>query len=305
MVNLIPMANDHIGLIVGCMNVRSLLNAIDLVRPTFQNSKFQILGFSETWLNQKIDSSLVHMNNYVLHRQDRNFTSSNNEIKKGGGICLYVDMNLKTKSMHLKELNISNPNIECQWLEICHDHQRNIIIGNLYRPPNGDVDKFLEYIEQCLGTMNLGNKDLIICGDVNIDVLDKANISTKKLTEFITQTGLSNYIKAPTRYSSTRNSCIDHIYSNSDIILDSGVLDVNISDHELVYIIRKRSKTVHTKGEFTGRSYIGYNQEAFFRLIDNSPWENFYENTDPNVLWNLFKNNIKRAADVLCPPKLF
>ena len=174
-----------------------------------------------------------------MHRQDRNLLNVNNEIKKGGGICLYVDNNSKTKSHHLKDLNTSSPNIECQWLEICYDYQRNIVAGNLYRPPNGDIDLFVDYIEQCIKTLDLGSKDLIICGDVNIDVLDKTNTSTKKLLEFLTQIGLTNYISVPTRYSATKNRCIDHIYSNSNIILYNGVLDVNISDHKLVYLVRK------------------------------------------------------------------
>ena len=286
MANLIPMAKYHKGLTVGSMNVRSLLNVIDMIRPTFQNSNFHILGFSETWLNQNIDSSSLLLDNYILHRQDRNFMNTNQEVKKGGGICLYVDKNIKTKTLHLQNLNRSSAIIECQWLELCFEHQRNIIIGNLYRPLSGDVDLFLEYIEQCIETLDMGNKDLIICGDVNIDMLDKSNISTTKLVEFLGQSGLTNHIKAPTRYSSTKNSCIDHIYSNSSIILDSGVLDIN--DHELVYIVRKRSKTVHIKGEFTGRSYIGYNQDEFFRLLENAKWDTFYDITDPNDLWNFF-----------------
>ena len=68
MVNVLPMANSHKCLIVGSMNVRSLYNVIGMVRPTFQNSNFHILGFSETWLNHKIDSSPSSLNNYVLHR---------------------------------------------------------------------------------------------------------------------------------------------------------------------------------------------------------------------------------------------
>ena len=45
--------------------------------------------------------------------------NNNNEIKKGGGVCLYVDKNIKTKTLHLSELNASNPKIESQWLELC------------------------------------------------------------------------------------------------------------------------------------------------------------------------------------------
>ena len=305
MVEIIPLANCHKGLRVGCLNVRSLYNVFDLVKTTFQHSEFHVLGFSETWLNQNIDSSLVAMENYVLHRQDRKFVNVNNEIKKGGGICLYVDKNIKTKSIHLNDANVSSCNIECQWIELCLEKQRNIVIGNLYRPPNGDPDEFIEYLENSIEGFNLDNKDLIICGDVNIDVLDKTNESTKKLIEFLSQTGLTNLIKTPTRFSNNKNSCIDHIYSNSYSIIDSGVLDVNISDHEFVYMVRKKLKSVHTKSEFTGRSYVNYIPDEFKRLLDIASWDTFYNNTDPNILWDFFKKEIITAADILCPQKIF
>ena len=105
MEDLILEANSHKGLRVGCLHVCILYNVFDLVKTTYQHSKFLILGFSETWLNQSIDSSLISLNNYVLHRQDRNFLNKNNEIKKGGGICLYIDNSIKTKSMHLPDMS--------------------------------------------------------------------------------------------------------------------------------------------------------------------------------------------------------
>ena len=184
-------------------------------------------------------------------------------------------------------MNISCGNIECQWIELCYEHQRNIIIGNVYRPPNGDVDEFIEHLENCIGKIDTGKKDIFICGDVNIDMLDKKNSSTLKLVEFLSQVGLSNYIKNPTRYSKHKNSCIDHIYSNSNSISDCGVLDVNISDHELVYIVRKKSKPTNTKCEFTGRSYVRYSPDILNRLLNNDSWDEFFNETDPNILWNI------------------
>ena len=67
--------------------------------------------------------------------------------------------------------------------------------------------------------------------------------------------------------------------------------------------LRKRAKPVHMKGEFMGRSYFDFDKNEFFRLLDNSPWDKFYENTDPKVLWNIFKKYIMDAADQTCPKK--
>ena len=64
MANLIPLANTHKGLVVGCLNIRSLFNVIDTVRATFQNNVFHVICMSETWLHQNIDSQLVLLDNY-------------------------------------------------------------------------------------------------------------------------------------------------------------------------------------------------------------------------------------------------
>ena len=161
-------------------------------------------------------------------------------------------------------LNVSNKDIECQWIELCLDHQRNLIIANVYRPPQGDVDDFISYLENSLDNLNLVNKDVFILGDMNIDVSDKKAHDSKKLTAFILPNGLTNCIRNPTRYCSTKASCIDHIYTNSAMVSDSGVLDINISDHEMVYLVRKKVKTKVTSGEFSGRSYRNYDRDRFF-----------------------------------------
>ena len=83
------------------------------------------------------------------------------------------------------------------------------------------------------------------------------------------------------------------------MILDSGVLDVNISDHELVYLIRKKSK------EFIGRSYYGYDRDVFVRNLENATWDTFYENNDPNILWEIFLKIPQKTIDELCPQKTF
>ena len=121
--------------------------------------------------------------------------------------------------------------IECQWVELSFPKQKNVIICNLYRPPQGNIKKFLEYVESCMERIDYVRKDLFIMGDTNIDVLDKTVAQVKDLKEFLSQCGLRNHIKDTTRYSDTKNSCLDHIYSNCNIVNDSGTLDVFFSDH--------------------------------------------------------------------------
>ena len=166
-------------------------------------------------------------------------------------------------------------------------------------------DIFISYLEGCLEDFDLPNKDVYIFGDINIDVLDKKHDSTKKLTELLSQTGLTNYIREPTRFTIGRNSCLDHIYSNSTKVFTSGVLDVNISDHEMVYIVHKKLKSSNVSGDFKGRSYRNHNRERFVNDLTHQDWGRFFETTDPNQLWPTFHGYIMESINPMCPLKTF
>ena len=70
---------------------------------------------------------------------------------------------------HLEQFCISNNDIECQWLEVMNLNQRNIVLCNLYRPLQGDVERFVAHLELCLENIDITTKDVFIMGDVNID----------------------------------------------------------------------------------------------------------------------------------------
>ena len=51
----------------------------------------------------------------------------------------------------------------------------------------------------------------------------------------ISQLGLNNLIKIPTRLSTYKNSLIDNILTNSNSILLNGVINTDISDHSVIF----------------------------------------------------------------------
>ena len=50
----------------------------------------------------------------------------------------------------LANLDKSNTNIEMQWVLIHRPHSKNIVACNVYRPPNGDLQKAISCLEDCL-----------------------------------------------------------------------------------------------------------------------------------------------------------
>ena len=275
-------------------------------KTTFTNTNIQILGLSETWLSDVIPTQLVDLPGYTMYRNDRKFVNPvTNQTKKGGGVCLFISNNLNCMVHHLAELDKSTADIESQWVELSFANQKNVIVCNLYRPPQGDTNQYLKYIESCLECFDYVRKDLFIMGDANIDVLDKTSPKAKELKEFLLQCGLTNHIKEVSRYANEKNSCLDHIYSNCNIVNDCGTLDISISDHLPIFLDRKKMQVLQNKVEFTGRSYLNYNTEIFTDELNARPWDKFDAETDPNVLWKIFHDNVYQTLDVLCPSKKF
>ncbi len=69
-------------MVIGSLNVNSLLLHIDEVRKLIKDKGFHILAIDETKLDSKIADSLLGVDGYALHRQDRD--------RHGGGVTVYV-----------------------------------------------------------------------------------------------------------------------------------------------------------------------------------------------------------------------
>ena len=113
---------------------------------------------------------------------------------------LYISNKLQYNTQDLHMPDISSKNIECQWVKIVLDKQRNVIIGNLYRPPQGNIQDCIDYLENVTERFNLTREDLFIMGDFNVDFLVKNENSFKFLNQFCIQPGLDAHIMESTHF---------------------------------------------------------------------------------------------------------
>ena len=80
-------------------------------------------------------------------------------------------------------------------------------------------------------------KDIVLTGDANCDLILKTPRSDA-LWSFCTSVNAHQLIDRPTRVTLTSRSLLDIVMvSNKDIVKTSGVLDLTISDHDLVYVV--------------------------------------------------------------------
>lgn len=253
-----------------------------------------------------MSSDLLNIEGYSFERFDRKWLGMNNKVKAGGGVCMYIRSDINYSATELSHLNASNNNIECQWLKINQPNMRKIIICNCYRPPTGSVEIFIDYLNDKINSIVDGtNYDIFVMGDMNIDYLKESSPARRSLKNLERLCGLTQIIKQPTRYS-TRSSLLDLIFTNSNYILKSGVIDLNLSDHECVFVIRKKEYNIKkTTTKFDGRSYKHYNVNLFQSNLKHDDWTTFYNTSNPDNCWDIMYNKIINHISTMCPVRHF
>ena len=289
------------------LNIRSLYckNKFEMFKQQLIDSNIHVIGISETWLKNELPSNIVQISGYDIIRNDRTWTEKG-KVKSGGGVCIYIKNDLIYSSEKYKFLNVSSKNIESQWISMNYPKMREIIIVNIYRPPQGNIKEFCDKLSDDLSRFDPTKKrEFYFMGDFNINTLDKLDENSKEVNSLFTRFGLKSFIHETTRFGKITNNCLDNIYSNSDIILNAGTLNWNYSDHQAVFINRKRVSDKKTRSCFTGRSYKNYNKEEFQDNLRDLPWNDFFTIEDPDICWPIFIDRIISTLDEMCPEKLF
>ena len=136
-------------------------------------------------------------------------------------------------------------------------HMKPIIVGIIYRPSH--QSKFLDIFEENLPKLNTSYREIYFLGDFNINLFEKEknmfsinprvkmkkNLDsfTKKYHECCNLFGLKQLIKCSTRVTCNNSSIFDHVLASfPDRVSQSGVIDIGISDHQLIYCTKKTAR---------------------------------------------------------------
>lgn len=129
--------------------------------------------------------------------------------------------------------------------------------------------------------------------------------SFKKLKKMETKYNLTHFISAHTRCTAASSTILDLIFTNSSCIASASPIEINISDHEPVVIIRKSTRQKLPRVSFTCRSYQNYSREAFQADLYNHDWSLFYDGSGVDEMWDIMEQAILDTADSHCPYKSY
>ena len=196
------------------------------------------------------------------------------------------------------------------WIKISLENVRPIVVVNIYRPPQGNYKKCCEIISDAFDKADLkDNTDIFLMGDFNINFKSKATPEYRELDFTTRSLGLRQLITSPTRITFREGTIIENtidlLFSNSEHIVTAKTLDFNISDHLGIMVSRKKTPIKSNKIDFKGRSYRNYVKEEFQQKLIDTDWYEFYNNNDPNWLWEFMYQTILRNIESMCPMKSF
>lgn len=230
------------------VNSRSLLKHFSEYETYFNSlgspnfDCFDILSFTETWLDDNLEQ-LAAFEKYKAifkHKVGR---------KEGGGIAIYIKEDLNYS--HRLDLSIPSDKqhlFDCIFIEISSPTlKKKVIVGIFYRSPSfNSIPEFTTILSELLEQISQENKEVILLGDTNIDLLKyKSNKATSDYLDTLIANSYYPVNTLPTRIVRSSTTLIDHIlkkHSNSNCV--GGTFLDDISDHCINFILLFTNKSV-------------------------------------------------------------
>ena len=192
--------------------------------------------------------------------------------KVGGGVCVYTKDNFKISS--LNDLSyIADSGLHMLWLKVQVGNLRSFLICTAYRPPNAPLNCFKTDFSRTLVSALLMSKSIYILGDLNCNVLNTGDPACQAPLNFCSTLNLAQLITQPTRTTESSATLLDVILvSNKELVIESNVVPISISDHDLVYATLQLKNDCQKPVYVNTRSFRQYNPNSFFQDVSYAPW---------------------------------
>ena len=250
-------------------NAHSIVNKIDELQLLIEAEHPDVIGISETWLEDNIVDNDLIVNDYNIYRHDR--------VKKiGGGVLLLVWKGIKT----IIREDLTNKFNEIVWCDLITIN-RKLIIGVCYRSPSITI----EDEKNLYDLLNVVSKEnFILMGDFNfgnsIDWKSNVNHGQDKIfLKFIIKKFLIQHVDHPPRDSNILDLIIS---SDTDLVKDI-VVGENFgnSDHQII-----RFNIVVTYLNDKKKKYRNYSKGNYVTAIEMAN----------KVIWNtVMKDNFLKG----------
>ena len=298
--------NSHVPML-RCyyFNARSLKSKLADLHSILYSNKYDVIGVSETWLNENFDSFLLDPQNaYKIYRKDRYSGNS------AGGVCFFVAKHLKCLSPNV-EIVSATDNSEIITCSVFYNDAK-LNLSCVYLAPNLEIDAF----EQSLNTLARiiqADGTHVVIGDFNLPKIDwnlMTSSSDSKSTLFLDMcldNGLTQLVDEPTRLKNV----LDLVLTNNEkCISELEVVEpFSTSDHDSVAFVVQMGpcKTVDRDVTNTNTRYKIWSMakwDAFESYCQDINWHQLIcVCANANELWSCFTAVLTEGIANFVPEK--
>ena len=250
---------------------------------------FHTLVLTETW-NQKKYINLCTLENFKGVHTYRDVPNRTARGGPGGGVSIFTDPTIYDLKK-INTLSVCNETIETCVAKLFRKDNASMehFIVGVYRPHTDSEENFTTALHEILSNPLLHNKNVIIAGDMNIDLLDHGD---NYVNQYICMLNSLNYIQTvnkATRFPNGSNwhnpSCLDHIATNRLTNYVAPIFFVDISDHcgsALRLKLDETPPTTNKKHKVSFRLTNDQNIANFETKISQTNWDFLLDINDVN-----------------------
>lgn len=112
---------------------------------------------------------------------------------------------------------------------------------------------------------------------------------------------MEKLIESDTRITCTHSFRIDLIFTNVKNIYCAGTLNLNISDHLPIFVIKKKERLRPEYTYVTGHTYKTLDEANYIADIRNIDKNCLFSDLDPNAVWSKMRDHFISVANKHCP----
>ena len=294
-----------------CLNIRSLQNPSHFSQLQTLINEMSIkptaIAINETYLKSNLYGPHCNLEGYSFVSNCRK--AKKNEKRKtnrGGGVGIYVKEGIDYEI--LSDLTIMNEKIfESIFIEITTP-QKNLVYGTIYRSPNHlsiANHNFQENLRSVLEKVEKSNKQCIIQGDLNYNLLNENYNHANTYRDIFMENLFFPLISKPTRITKTSQTCIDHIWSNIfNHNFETGIIVESISDHLAPFIltdINLKNEKIQPSAKNIKSRKIDY--ESLSLTLNEANIENIMSSDNVNDAYGHFEgiitDSIEKSSSII------
>lgn len=252
--------------------------------------QYSVLGLAETNIDQS------HKDLYQLQNYKSFYQSKSNEKKKGTGVAIYVHDSFNATL--IGEYCIVNENIESLFITITNTHEP-IIVGCIYRPPNGDLSSFIQQLSNIVN--ELPRTPVYLLGDYNIDLLSITGDLANEYEQLLVTSNFMPLVSTYTHHKpGCKKTCIDNIITNNyENVVTSGTVSESISHHLPIFQVSFVAKSTLSKGAQKHTQYYDFSNSNMNNFADQLLGS--LQEIEPNETnFGLFHSTFKNIMDKTC-----